>query len=71
MMNVMCICFVGITHVEEKLLFSTYYHLKEKDLGTGVVRTLTSQNDYFYSMAYDHKDRYMYVPKYSTGDIMR
>ncbi|CAC5390805.1 VLDLR [Mytilus coruscus] len=43
----------------------------EIDLDTGEVRTLTRQNEQVFSMAYDHKKRYVYVPRYSTGDIVR
>lgn len=57
--------------IEEKLLFSIYDNLNEKDLDTGVVRTLVSGIQLVYSMAYDHKEEYMYVPNYSYGDIQR
>ncbi|VDI81261.1 Hypothetical predicted protein [Mytilus galloprovincialis] len=56
---------------KQKLMFSTYNYLKEIDLDTGVVQKLTSQNEQVYSLAYDIKERYMYVPKYDTGDIVR
>lgn len=62
---------IYIVGIEKKLLFSTFNDFKEKDLDTGVVRTLFSQNENVYSMAYNHKQRYMYVPRYGTGDIVR
>lgn len=55
----------------EHLLYSTNYDLKEIDLDTGVVRILINQSEPVYSMAYDHKERYMYVPRSNTGDIVR
>lgn len=60
---------VGIE--KQKLVFSTDYYLNEKDLDTGVVQTLTTPNDIFFSLAYDNKERYMYVPRFRTGDIVR
>ncbi|CAC5390806.1 unnamed protein product [Mytilus coruscus] len=57
--------------MEEKLLFSTFNDLKEIDLETGVERTLTSQSERVYSIAYDHKERYLYVPRYRRRDIVR
>lgn len=56
---------------KQKLVFSTYNYLKEIDLDTGVVQKLTSQNEQVHSLAYDIKERYMYVPRYDTGDIVR
>lgn len=62
---------ISIAGIEEKLLFYTSGILKEIDLETGVVKPLTTQNTQAYSMAYDHKERYIYLPRYSIGDIVR
>lgn len=56
---------------KQKLVFSTPNFLKEIDLDTGVVQTLTFQDNNVFSMAYDSKERYMYVPGYHFGYIAR
>lgn len=60
---------VGIE--KQKLVFSTPSYLKEIDLDTGVVQILTTQNGNVFSLAYDDKERYMYVPRHNDGDIVR
>lgn len=45
--------------------------MKEIDLDTGGVRTLTSYDNVVFTMAYDHEERYLYVPIYSPGYIAR
>lgn len=51
------VCVPCIVGIEEKLLFSIYDNLNEKDLDTGVVRTLVSGIQVVYSMVYDHKKK--------------
>ncbi|XP_071178159.1 protein cueball-like isoform X1 [Mytilus edulis] len=70
-MKIFLFIIADVYGIEEKLLFSTLNNLKEIDLDTGMVRTLKSQSGYIYSMAYNHKERYMYVPRYHIGDIVR
>lgn len=53
------------------LLFSTKINVKEINLETGVVRIITNQNGNIYSMAYDHKERNVFAPRYDVQDIIR
>lgn len=62
---------IGIVGTENSLLFSTIHDLKEIDLETGEVRTLIRQFEEINSMAYSHKQRYMYVSRFNTGNIVR
>lgn len=65
-------CVMYIVAIEKrKLVFSASQYLKEIDLGTGVVQTLTTNTDTVFSLAYDNKERYMYVSRYIIGDIVR
>lgn len=56
---------------EEKILFSTQYHVKEIDLDSGVVKDLANHSSVVYSLAYDAKERYVYVPRYHEHVIER
>ncbi|CAG2222930.1 LRP2 [Mytilus edulis] len=56
---------------QEKLLFSTQYNLKEFDLDTGVVKELANHSTHVYSIAYDVKGKYVYVPRILKNVIDR
>ncbi|CAC5394968.1 unnamed protein product [Mytilus coruscus] len=56
---------------EEKLLFSTEYTVKEIDLDTGVVKDLANHSTIVYSIAYDVKERYVYIPRFYEAVIDR
>lgn len=60
-----------IAGLQEKLLFSTANKLKEIDLNTGVVKELANHSTIVYSIAYDVKERYMYVPRITENLIDR
>ncbi|VDI62042.1 Hypothetical predicted protein, partial [Mytilus galloprovincialis] len=57
--------------LHEKLLFSRTLKLKELDLDTGVVKELATLKTVVYSLAYDVKERYVYVPRYYESVIHR
>ncbi|VDI27720.1 Hypothetical predicted protein [Mytilus galloprovincialis] len=57
--------------IDEKLIFSSPHSLKEIDLQTGTVNKLADINYTVESLAYDYKDKYLYVPRYEKGDILR
>lgn len=59
------------TGIDEKLIFSSPHSLKEIDLQTGTVKKLADINYTVESLAYDYKDKYLYVPRYEKGDILR
>lgn len=63
------VCFIYGRH--EKLVFSTAYNLTELDLETGVERELVNHSKIVYSIAYDVKERYVYVPRYYENVIDR
>lgn len=52
-------------------MFSTSNYVKEIDLDTGVVQTLIFHNERVFSLAYDDKEKFIYFPRYDTGDIVR
>ncbi|CAG2229957.1 unnamed protein product [Mytilus edulis] len=56
---------------QDKLLFSTANKVKEVDLDTGVVKELANESEIAYSLAYDVKERYVYVPILNENVIVR
>ncbi|XP_052080960.1 low-density lipoprotein receptor-related protein 4-like isoform X2 [Mytilus californianus] len=62
----------GIVCFEKKLLFSTSTgYLKDIDLETGVLRLLGNADSGVFALAYDKTERYIYVPRFTSGDILR
>lgn len=55
-----------------KIIFSTKGLVKELDLSTGNVKILVNVNQSrVFSMAYDYKYGYIFLPRYELGDILR
>lgn len=54
-----------------KIVFSINGYVKELNVGTGNSTVLATVGDYVYSMAYDYKHGYLFLPRYNVKDIMR
>ncbi|XP_052080330.1 hemicentin-1-like isoform X6 [Mytilus californianus] len=67
LVNTVC-CIYGR---QENLLFSTEHKVKKIDLDTGVVKDLANLDTIVHSIAYDVKERYVYVPRGGENVIVR
>ncbi|VDI77712.1 Hypothetical predicted protein, partial [Mytilus galloprovincialis] len=56
---------------QEKLLFSTANKVKEIDTDTGIVEDLATHTSIVYSIVYDVKERYVYIPRLHENIIVR
>ncbi|CAC5416402.1 unnamed protein product [Mytilus coruscus] len=54
-----------------KLLFSTHSCVQEIELVTGKVKFVVNVSSAVYSMAYDYKHEYLFLPEFGSGDIKR
>lgn len=54
-----------------KLLFTVDADVKELDLNTGNVTASIYTWSAVFSIAYDHRNKYLYIPRYQLNDILR
>lgn len=61
-----------ISGLQNKIIFSTLSNIKEKNLITGEVSYLiTDLQSNIFSMDYDYKIGYIYIPRFNKNDILR
>lgn len=54
-----------------KIVYSIRDYIKELDVASGKVTMVAKVSDNVFSMAYDYKHGYLFLPRFNTGDILR